>query len=378
VAFATWLERLAVGWLVLDRTGSPFLAALTFAARMAPNLVFGPIAGVVADRSHRSRLIVVTTSIGATFYLLIAIVAALSASATWPILLLVAGAGIARIFQMPAEQALIVDIVGAERGPNAISLHSVGVRSVGLLGALSGGLLIDRAGPAQAFLAGALCLLLAATIMSRLHVATRRRTERDTTLWRDAVAGVRTLLRIPTVAALLAFALLIETFAFSYGSLMPTVAMEVLAVGASGLGVLTAAGGVGSVAGSVLLSVVGGMTQRGVLLLVVTFGYGVLLVAFGASDRFALSLLLVGGVGAAAAMFDALQWILLQLHVPDEMRGRALGGWVWAIGFGWIGPVVLGGLAEQIGVPKTLAMSGALVITVTFAAALTVPGLRRA
>jgi MFS family permease len=378
IAFATWLERLSVGWLVLDRTGSPFLAALTFAARMAPNLVFGPLAGVVADRAHRAQLIAVTASVGALITAAIALVILADVEATWPILALVALVGVARIFQMPAEQALIVDIVGVERSTNAVALYSVGVRSVGVLGALSGGVLIERFGPAQAFLAGAACLLLAAFLMSRLRAEPRVRASRGASLWRDAIAGVLVLLQIPTVAALLVFALLVEMLAFSYGSLMPTVAMQVLEVGAPGLGALTAAAGVGSVVGSLTLSIIGGRVRRGMLLLSVTFAYGVLLVVFGASDRFVLSLLLVAGVGAAAAMFDALQWILLQLHVPDEMRGRALGGWVWAIGFGWLGPVVLGALAESIGVPRTLALSGSLVVVLALSTSMLVPGLRRA
>ncbi|MEX2445910.1 MAG: MFS transporter [Dehalococcoidia bacterium] len=378
IAFSMWLERLAVGWLVLDRTGSPLLAALTFAVRMAPNLVVGPFAGAVADRSNRARLIAATALSRAAVTAAIGLIVLVGADATWVVLLLVAAAGVARVFEMPAEQALIVDLVGGARSADAIALHSVGVRSVGLLGALAGALIIDYAGPAEAFAAGAVFLGAAAWLMSTITVEARLRVTPAASLWRDAVEGVRALVRIPTVAALLVFALLVEILAFAYNSLLPTVALLLLDAGATGLGLLTAAAGVGSVLGSLLLSLLRPSVPRGLVLLVATFAYGVLLVAFGASQQFLLSLVLVGGVGAAAAMFDALQWTLLQRHVPDEMRGRAIGGWVWAIGFGWVGPILLGAAAEALGVSQALAISGSLVVVLAIAAAALVPGLRRA
>ena len=92
---------------------------------------------------------------------------------------------------------------------------------------------------------------------------------------------------------------------------------------------------------------------------------------------FPLSLVLITGVGAMAAAFDAMQWILLQQHVPDHMRGRAIGGWVFAIGFGWIGHLALGGAAAAFGVQWALAAAGAMVL-LTGAAAAAAPKLRSA
>jgi MFS family permease len=378
LAFASWLERLAVGWVVLEQTGSPFLSALTFAVRMAPNMVVGPITGVIADRMPRPQLMAATALIRAGFVSLMGAAILADLDPTAVILALVALAGIARTFEIPAEQALIVDIVGTERSTNAIGLHSVGVRAVGLLGAGAGGVITDLAGAPYAFLAGVLALIFAAIVIRGLHVEPRPAAAQVASLWREAIDGLRTLARIPVVAALLVFAIAVEILAFSYNSLLPSFADTVLGVGPSGLAALAVAAGAGSVAGSALLASLGRVHRHGVLILTVTLVFGLLLFALGLADRFAVALVVVAGVGAMAAMFDALQWILLQRHVPDEMRGRALGAWVWAIGFGWLGPVALGLIAEGAGVPAAFAISGSLVAFLAVASVILAPGLRRA
>ena len=126
------------------------------------------------------------------------------------------------------------------------------------------------------------------------------------------------------------------------------------------------------------LSLLGDRARRGTVLLGVTSTFGVLLVLFASTQRFELALLFIAGVGAMAALFDALQLVLLQSNVPDEMRGRVIGGWSTALGWGWLGPIVLGGTAEAVGLQPTIAVAGALVVALAVGASLLVPGLRRA
>ena len=101
-------------------------------------------------------------------------------------------------------------------------------------------------------------------------------------------------------------------------------------------------------------------SQKGPMLLGAVSLFGLLLVALAVSRSFLLSALVVGGIGAMAAMIDALEWMLLQASVDKRLRGRVLGAWNLAIGWGWIGPVALGALSEWIGVGSALALSGAL------------------
>lgn len=172
--------------------------------------------------------------------------------------------------------------------------------------------------------------------------------------------------------------MLVEIFAFSYNSLLPVVAHDVYEVGPSGLGTLTLFAGLGAIIGSVILATTGGVRRRGRILMAVTFGYGALLVLFAVVDRFLLALVVIAGVGAMAALFDGLQWVLLQANVPTGMRGRAVGGWVWAIGLGWVGPLILGGVGEALGAPFAIGLGGVAVMVAALVVLVAIPRLREA
>ena len=136
--------------------------------------------------------------------------------------------------------------------------------------------------------------------------------------------------------------------------------------------------GVGSVLGSLLLMALGNFQRKGLLLILIALFYGTFLATFSASGSYVVALVLLVGVGASAAAFDAMQWTLLQLNVPDEMRGRAIGAWAFAIGFGWIGHLGLGAIGELVGVQWALAGAGIMVVTTGLVALAFAPGLRRA
>lgn len=375
--FGTGIERLVVGWFVLDATGSVFLAALSFAARTAPNMFFGTVGGAIADRFERPRVLMATVAARALLILVVGSIVFAGMQSAWPLVVLIALTGVARASETPSTQAMIRDIVGATGTPSAISLHSLGIRTAALVGAFAAGILIERVGPGYAFLVAACASGVASFTYSMVRVPrTSAITKSATSVWADAIDGLRIVLRIPVVLLLLLLALGIEVFAFSYQSLMPGLADRVLDVDAAGLGVLTSAAGLGGVAGSAILSLIVDDVRRGPLLVVVTAVFAASLVALSASDNFMLSLVLIAVIGAMAAMFDALQWVLLQASVPDAVRGRVIGTWVTAIGFGWLGPMILGGTAEAFGVRWAVA-GGGLVAGALACIALSSAQLRR-
>lgn len=362
LALAQWMERLAVGWFVLDSTGSVFLTALSFAVQNIPGLILGPFAGAVSDRVYRPRVLSVAWAARGVALFAIALIVGVG-GATLPLLLLVAISGSVRTFEVPAMQTLISDLVPREDRGNATGLYSVGVRGVGALGALSGGLIIDAFGPVPVFIIAA--LLPIAGIRLVTSIAAPRPAASAYTgvrgVWSDTIRGLQVIVRLPAVASLIALAVVVEIFGFAYNALLPAIADRVLEVDASGLGALAAAASIGSVGGSLVVSAVGDAPQRGRLLLGVTLAFGAAMMAFGANHVFGLALVLGGAVGAMATMFDALQWVLLQAHVPDELRGRVIGAWVWAIGFGWIGHLGLGALGDVVGVQAAVITAGAVV-----------------
>ncbi len=374
-ALGFWMERLAVGWFVLDVTGSVLLAALSLGIRAIPNLVLGPIGGAVSDRLPRGRVLTVTALVRASAVALMSLVVIVDV-ATVPLLLaLVLVTSSTLAFHITSLQALQAEIAGTARLGNAISLTTFGERAVGAVGALGGGALIGWLGPEPAFLVAALPLACAAAVFAGLRPPARLPVARAH-LFRDVLDGLRLLARTPTVRLLLGMMIAVEILGISFASMLPAVAERVLEVGPERLGVLTAGVAAGAMCGTALLVFTIDRLPHGLMLVGVFVAFGLLVVALGNSTIFWLSVAVTVGSGASAATVDALQWIMLQLNVRAEERGRVLGGWHFAIGWGWIGPLTLGAVAEATSVPLALTLNGTLLVVVAVVALIASKTLR--
>lgn len=369
-AAGTWMERLAVGWFVLDTTGSVFLAALSFAARSAPNMLLGPFGGVVADRFPRPRVLTVTTAMKAVLMGVLAVLGVRGVDSAWAVLAVVALGAVARVSEQPTVQALIGDVVGRARVGAATSLHASGARAVGLVASLGAGFLLEVAGPGPVFACAAVTSAAASMQFAVLRVDSAPRVgERiRRSLLADAAEGLRVAAGIPVVVLLLVLAVTVEVFAFSYQSLVPALAERVLRVDAAGLGVLTFGASLGGVLGMLLLTRLVGAVREGLLLGAVSACFAVALLLLARVERFEVAVAVILVVGMSAAMFDGLQWVLLQRNVPDAVRGRVIGLWTMAIGFGWLGPVVLGATAEALGTQPALAIGGVVALVAALVA----------
>ena len=362
IGLANWGERLAVGWLVLTETDSVLATAATMALRNAPGILVAPFAGAIADRIPRQRLLFATALAKAALVIAIGLVALGGISSPWSVLPLVALLGVASSFEAPSGLALVTDIVGPKQAMSAISLQATGSRAVGVLGALGAGVIADRAGVAQALFAAAGVFALGGLIVTSLRVPARARGKKPVSVGAEALRGMRTMAGMPAVATLLVMAMVVEIFGFANSAVLPAVARDVLHVQATGYGSLTLMAGVGGFVGVLGLSLLGDHPRKGLIVLTITISFGAALIAFGSSTSFFLSMALMAWVGAMAAAFDTMQWTLLQARVPDDMRGRAVAAWVFAIGFGWIGHLLLGAAAEGIGVQWALRASGGMVL----------------
>tara|TARA_Y100000588_G_scaffold393579_1_gene510130 strand:+ start:568 stop:1536 length:969 start_codon:yes stop_codon:yes gene_type:complete len=297
----------------------------------------------------------------------------------WLMFVLLGLSGIGHSFEIPCVQAMVTGSVPREVRMNAVAVQSTGMRAVGALGALVTGLAIDELGVPVTLITSGVVFLIAgflALIVNRgLQVEVALQTK---SIVRDVLDGIQLMSQLPLVRMILITAVLVEVFGFAYGALLPAVAREALEVDVKGLGTLTMMSGVGSVVGSVFLMALGNFSKKGLLLIGIAVSYGVFVSTFSASGSYAVALILILGVGASAAAFDAMQWTLLQLNVPDEMRGRAVGAWVFAIGFGWVGHIGLGVIAETVGVQWALGVAGCSVIVTAMTAIIFSEKLRRA
>ena len=289
---------------------------------------------------------------------------------------LVAVSGATMAFQLTSLQALAGEIAGPERLTSAISIMSFGQRAIGAIGALTSGMLLAVVGPSATFFVAAMAMLIASAVFA--SVPAPRRQAATGAFAADVLEGLRLVFRVPMVALLLGLMVCAEILGFSYNSLLPVIAEERLDVGPEGLGALVSAAAVGAMAGTAALTLGADRIRRGMLLLLVVGLFGAMLTVLAGSHVFVLSLLVVATIGAAAATIDALEWVLLQASVDERLRGRALGVWNLAIGWGWIGPIAVGAAAAAAGLSIALSVSGTLLLLIALLAGLRFPILRRA
>ena len=386
--FANWMTRLTVGWFVFDQTGSALLTAVSFTMGSAPSLLVAPFGGAVTDRFDRRYVLAGAAVVKGLTTLTLAFVALDGIESPWSVIVLLAAAGAMNSFEVPASQALIPDTVGPKDAMNGIAVCSVGLRAISAVGALTGGFLLEIYGPTTAFATAAVLHWAAAMVVARVPVPskappeeadgdTSAKTARPSVL-ADTKEGLRIMVSLPTVRSLLIMTLLVEVMCFSYASVLPVLARDRLGLDESDLGTLTAMAGFGSFLGALVLARLSEYGRKGLLVIGVAALYGAGVLSLGASSLFALSIVVITVVGMMAAIFDALQWGLLQAHVPDAMRGRALGGWMFAIGFGWIGHLGLGAVSDAIGVHWALSINGTLIIIVAAVALAMASSLKRA
>lgn len=378
-SLGNWGERLAVGWVVLNETNSVFLTAATFAARQAPQMIAAPIGGAVADRFPRGKVLLFSGLYKAVVLSLLAVIAANGLEPLWLIFVFLAFSGVGLSFEIPAIQGMVTGSVPRKIRMNAVAVQSTGARAVGAIGALVAGFSIDTLGVPTTLVVSGLTFGAGGALALMADRGARPGIDRRAgSVLHDVIDGLKLMSRLPVVRMILVTAVVVEVFGFAFGAVMPAVAKDALGVDAKGLGTLTMMAGVGSVAGSVFLVSLGNFSRKGLLLILIAVSYGVFVATFSASGSYALALILIVGVGASAAAFDAMQWTLLQLNVPDEMRGRAIGAWVFVIGFGWIGHLGLGAVGELLGVRWALAGAGTIVIATGLIALAFAPRLRRA
>ena len=377
-SLGNWGERLATGWVVLNETDDVFLAAATFAVRHAPQLIFAPIGGAVADRFSRGKIVLAVGIYKALILTSLAIIAANGLEPLWLVFVILGFSGVGQSFELPSVQGMVTSSVPRAFRMNAVAVQSTGMRAVGALGALAAGFAISSLGVPITFLASGSTFVVGGVLALFANRGLRTRSVAKTeSVVRDVIDGLKLMSTLPIVRMILITAVLVEIFGFAYGAVMPAVAKNALNVDSEGLGTLTMMAGVGSVIGSIFLMALGNFRRKGLLLIGIAIAYGTFLATFSAPDSYAAALVLIMGVGASAAAFDAMQWTLLQLNVPDEMRGRAVGAWVFAIGFGWIGHLGMGAVAEAVGVQTALAGAGIFVVLTGILVYLFSPSMRR-
>lgn len=365
----TWsMTSVTVGWLALELTGSSLAVGLTFAARLAPALLLGIPIGVMVDRLDRRRLLVATNTATAAVCALLA-GAPMTGQLGFAVLVAASLAlGALDTARGTASQAYAFDLSGSSGATKAIAWINLGAAVLGSVGAVTGGVVLDRFGPAPTFALAAVAASVAGLCLVPGRGAGRRRPATATPP--PSLRSSFTLLaRERIVRHVVVLVVAGEILGFATLTLFPEFAREVLRTDAAGLGAMSAARSIGGFVGLLLLTRTGLRGGGGRFLLATTALLGAALAALAVSGQLGVALAVLLVVGAAMSLLDTIGQTLVQQHVPDRERGAAVGIWFFAIGFGPFGHLGLGALAGGTGVAAALLLSGLTLAAVAALAA---------
>ena len=372
-----WIQQVALGWLVYELTGSSVMLGLLNGLRALPFLVTGPMAGVAADRMDRRQLMLRTQHVLIAAAFLMGGLVASGWLQVWHIFVFTLVTGVGWSFSEPVRQSLIPTVVPKAELVNAIALNSAGFNLMKVVGPALGGVMIALFGAAGNFLVqGAAYVVVLLMIQSMSVAATPAQARRSSALasLKEGFAYVRST---PTVLALMILAYVPRVFAVPYQTLMPVFQKDVLHVGPEGLGMLMAAPGLGAVlAVLTLASISNRMKRQGLMLVGSTVMLGLSLILFSQTTSFVFALLVLVIAGAFQMVFLASTSTMLQLIVPDELRGRVMSLYMLDRGLMPAGALFAGVVAHLVGAPLAVTSMGVIVVLLTLIVAWRVPHIR--
>ncbi len=352
------MQKLAQSWLVLQLSGSPFLLGLDAFLGDFPILMFSMVGGVVADRMDRRHLLLFSQVLQMTSAFVLAALFATGVVKVWHILCLSFVSGVAQSFGGPAYQALLPTLVGPADLKNALAMNAAQFNLARLIGPVIGGIALTQLGPAWCFGLNAISFL--AVIVSLLMIRLRYIPAPSTTSMMQSMrGGIDFIRKRDAMPGLIVLAFLMTMLVGPLITFLPVVARDVLHGGPSQYTLLLSVSAVGSILGALIVGALSQGKRQGQQALFLLVLLGGLMAAFGMSNRLALScaILLLSG----ALLMGAFTTIgtVVQLIVPDEMRGRVMSVYNVAFRGGMpVGNLLAGGLTKVVAAPIILIANG--------------------
>jgi MFS family permease len=357
----TWMQSVAQSWLMHRLTSSAFMLGLLTFAQFVPVLMFSLWAGVLADRTDKRRMLLITQSCALLQATAIAAVVSAGAIQPWMILMFAFVYGVFNAFDLPGRQSFLVELVGKEDLPNGIALNSAAFNTARIVGPAIAGVLVASLGEVACFWINAASYVVVLFCLWRIRPETRpnARSRAGQTL-RE---GLRYVLDTPTLRNLLLLLGVMSGFGFQYTVLLPVYAREILHAGAHGFGLLISAFGVGSLLSAVLMTrrLTRWDLRRNLLIGLVVAAAGMGTLAWSRT----LSLSMAGGflAGFGLILYVATTNTLLQLTTEDHYRGRVMSFYtVMFVGSAPFGALLCGSIAQSFGAPWSTTFSAVVLL----------------
>lgn len=367
------MQTVAQSWLVYRLTKSGFkLGAVGFASQI-PVFLFAPLGGIVADRNNRKYVVIATQTASMLLAFILAGLTLLNYIQVWHVFVLAALLGVVNAFDIPGRQSFLVDMVGKDDLMNAIALNSSMFNGARVIGPAVAGVLVARLGEGWCFFANAVSYIavIAGLLLMRVHAPAR--VSAKTSPWEHIVEGFQFVNRTAPIRALLLLLGIVSITGMPYVVLMPIFADKILHrggqefasligshdLGAVRLGILMGAAGVGALLGALTLAMRTGVKGLGRWVTVCCAGFGVSLMLFAVSKSFWISVLLLLPVGYFIMLQMASSNTLIQVMVPDELRGRVMAVYsMMFMGMAPLGALLGGALSDRLGAPMTVMLGG--------------------
>jgi MFS family permease len=321
----TWMQMAAQSWLVLTIGHSATELGLVVALQTLPVLLLGPYGGVVADRVDKRRLMVCLQTAMGVQALALGLLTVTGTVRLWQIGVLAALLGLNNAFENPARQSFMLELVGAEHLRNAVSLNSVLVNVARVVGPAVGGVLIATVGTGVCFLFNAASFVPVIASLLTLDRSALRPSPPSGRAPGQLREGLRHVARNPDLAIPLAMMAAVGCLAYEFQVSLPVMAREGLHLGPTGYGFMTAAMGVGAVAGGLVVAARGRTGLAPLVLAAVAFGATLALAALAPS--LPVELVALALAGWASISFMATGNSTLQLAAEPSMRGRVMALW---------------------------------------------------
>jgi len=359
----TWMQSVGVGWLALELTNSAFMVGVVSAAASFPVLLLSLYGGVVADRRSKLRIVIVCQA-------LLLVEAAALWWFTWTglinvgwLLALTTVGGVISAFEIPARQAMIVELVSREDLVDAIALNSGGFNLARIVGPSIAAIILAKYGLAWCFGINALSYFAVLGSLARVRLPAWTPVQHLVSPAEQLKQGLRYIRSSRAVSGLMGVIAVYSIFGFQYLTMMPVVARDVLHTGASGYGLLLTFVGIGALTGALSLAGLGGRIRRGRLFNATAYAFAGLTILFSLMRTVHIAAFVLLFLGLTMLINGALANGILQSVVPDELRGRVMATYVFVyVGFTPIGSFIAGAMARVVGVQWAIFTGGLVML----------------
>ena len=356
----TWIQQIAMPWLVYDVSHSVFLLGVVSFTGQIPTLILGSFAGVLSDRWNRYNILIVTQILSMMQALILALIIFNGNIQVWQIILLSTLLGCINAFDIPARQSFLVEMVGDKRDlSNAIALNSTMFNGARLIGPSIAGILIATMGEGICFFINGISYIVVIACLLGMKIIPRKFNNEKADFKKELKDGFSYTFGFAPIKYIILLIALISLAGLPYAVLMPVYAKDILHGGSHTFGFLMGASGFGAMTGAIYLASRKHVLGLERLIPAAAAIFGIALIAISISRNFYLSVILMVIAGFGMMLGLASCNTILQTIVDDDKRGRVMSIYTMAfMGAAPFGSLIAGGLATLSGVPLTLTLGG--------------------